>query len=177
VSRWAAEHSTKARGTASDNWGTDPKDFASIDVLCRMIYNRPIVCDAAASLENRHVDTWFGPDHPDSERRDALSSAWEGPSFLNPPYSRIAEFAAHAAMQLDPVLMLCYLRLDTKWSHECVLPLSNVIYVRKGRCVFQDPVSGRLGASAPAPSMLVCFGEPERTPIATRQWYPLFPGR
>lgn len=53
----------------------------------------PPVLDIAAQAASAVADDWFGPDHPDRHRRDALaqpSGAWlsaDGWAWLNPPYS------------------------------------------------------------------------------------------
>jgi hypothetical protein len=47
-------------------------------------------CDVAATLANRRVPTYLGPDHVDPTRRDALEYPWptNKPNWLNPPYSK-----------------------------------------------------------------------------------------
>ena len=49
--------------------------------------------DAAALSNSALCKNWYGPDHPDESRRNALTCNWvedsEGKSiFLNPPYGR-----------------------------------------------------------------------------------------
>lgn len=172
---WGPEHSTKARGTASDNWGTNPEDFHAIDLISRTLYLEGIRTDAAAGPDSTLRSVWWGPRHHDPTRTDALKANWVGPSFLNPPYSRVAEFARCASLQPDPVLMLTFARLDTGWVWQHVLPKAHVIFVRRGRCRFRDPVTGNIGASAPTPSMVVCYGRPTGVVKPVGNWFPLFP--
>lgn len=178
---WGPEHSTDARGSVSDNWGTNSVDFESLKKLCLQLYGVPFAVDAAASLENHLCDTWYGPGHPNEHLRNALEiSPWEGPWFCNPPYSLVDAFVDHICSfdrNDNPGILLVFARLDTKWAWRSVLPESNVIYVRRGRCKFRDPSTGKVGASAPTPSMAVCYGEPSgRVRISDDGlWYPLFP--
>jgi len=51
------------------------------------------VLDAAALENSTLCNKWFGPDHPDISRRDALVMNWSkdadgGAIFLNPPYGK-----------------------------------------------------------------------------------------
>jgi phage N-6-adenine-methyltransferase len=58
-----------------------------------------ITCDLAATRENAVHPNFLGPGSKYSE--DALSVSWQGPAgpvlWLNPPYSRCADFAKKAA--------------------------------------------------------------------------------
>lgn len=74
--------------TGNDVTGTDPKFFAQMDREFG-----PFVCDVAALLCNRKVESYFGPDHVDPARRDCLTTDWptNGPCWMNPPYSKPEE--------------------------------------------------------------------------------------
>lgn len=150
--------------SATDEWET-PRAF--FDTL-RMEFH--FVLDVAASLENRKVHDYFGPDHVVPMFQDALAlnwSNWIGRSsacWMNPPYSRglQGEFIAKAALErMRGVLTVALLpaRTDTKAFHAHVYDASKWapregIEIRfiPGRLKF-----GGASNSAPFPSMLVIF--------------------
>ncbi len=89
---------------------------------------------------------------------DSLVQAWEGNTFVNPPYGRgvgkwLQKAREHADAGLGTVVFLLPARTDVKWFHEYAYNKLGVsIEFIKGRLTFQ-------GAPAPAPfpSMLVIF--------------------
>ena len=71
----------------NDKW-TTPKDL-----YAKLHEEFNFGLDAAALQDSALCDKWFGPDHPDRSRRDALVMDWtkdaDGSSiFLNPPYGK-----------------------------------------------------------------------------------------
>lgn len=77
--------------TGANDTETPPEFVAWVESLLGLTF----VCDVAATYANRKVDAYFGPDHSDPARRDALVVPWPaGPNWLNPPYGR-AERACH----------------------------------------------------------------------------------
>lgn len=151
-------------GKATDNWETPQAVF---DAACDEF---AIVADAAATMENRKCDHYLGPDHPQERYRDALSVDWCGfmrnaagyVMWLNPPYSRCAEFVAKAAREAARgcwVVMLIPSRTDTRywhahiWDAEKHQPRPGVeVRFIKGRLKF-----GTSQNSAPFPSVVVIF--------------------
>jgi phage N-6-adenine-methyltransferase len=151
---------------ATDEW-TTPGDF--YDALDKEFgFN----LDAAARKETAKCRSWFGPDHDNPRLRDALAiGCWSGGelraptvAFLNPPYSRCAEFVAKADQQRRDVLptttvMLIPSRTDTRYWHAHIWdrdkhtprPGVEVRFV-KGRLKFGNSTN-----SAPFPSVVIIF--------------------
>jgi len=170
--QWGASHSRAARGELSGHWMTPRETLEHAgDILDRLDLPR-FALDAAASPGSAVCMEWFGPFHFDQRRRDALnkSLAWQskGSVWCNPPYDKVRKFAqkcAHTAAAADApaVLMLAYARTDTVWFHEAV-DTATAVWFRKGRITFIDPVTGKPGETAPAPSALFLF---TRAPLKT----------
>lgn len=127
--------------------------------------------DAAAVAGNAKCASWFGPDHPDPDRRDGLTVAWDvGPVWLNPPYGRgIDRWMAKADQTAEAgVVVVCLVpaRVDTGWFHDWCLghevrfirrrlkfnghakeaPFASCVVVMRGtasRCACGAPLNGR----------------------------------
>ena len=138
--------------SAIDTWSTPRDYFDKVNAEFNFGLD-------AAALQNSTLvpDNWFGPDHPDEDRRDALSVIWRfaspnKPIWLNPPYGRvIGKWMAKAANEARggaEVVCLVPARTDTKWWHESVIQ-HEVRFIR-GRLKF-----GGQKNSAPFPSALV----------------------
>ena len=71
-----------------DTWST-PRDFYN-----NLAKEFNFTLDAAALASSTLVpDNWYGPDHPEPDRRDAFTRYWATdangkPIWLNPPYGR-----------------------------------------------------------------------------------------
>ena len=135
-----------------DTW-TTPKDFYN-----KLNNEFNFGLDAAALQSSTLVaDNWYGPDHPDTTRQDALVRNWtedaEGKMiWLNPPYGRSIKLwtaKAHLENQRggDMVLLLPA-RTDTSWWHDHCIK-HEVRFIR-GRLKF-----GQSKNAAPFPSALV----------------------
>ena len=145
---------------ASDEWSTPLDFFSALDA------EFGFDVDAAATLDNRLKDEYFGLDHHRSERRDALAADWGGKvCWLNMPYSMCREFIAKAAQEAAKgctVVCLVPSRTDTRWWHDhvwdCVRhqprPGVEVRFI-KGRLTF-----GGAKAGAPFPSVVIVFRPP-----------------
>lgn len=114
--------------------------------------------DAAALQSSTLVpDNWYGPDHPDTNRKDAFLRNWVADAsgkaiWLNPPYGKtIKEWTAKANREClggGTVVLLVPARTDTSWWHEhCIM--HEVRFIR-GRLKFGQSVN-----AAPFPSALV----------------------
>lgn len=146
-------------GKASDEWTTPDVFYHDLDDE----FNFTV--DAAASSESAKCRIWFGPG---GLAPDALALKDWRPDvaraiFLNPPYSRCAEFIAKAASEaMDhgcTVVCLVPARTDTRWWHAHVYNQltdnwRKGVEVRfvKGRLKFGDGKN-----SAPFPSVVVIF--------------------
>ena len=112
---------------------------------------------AALSTSTLVLKNWYGPDHPDENKRDALNRSWvdDTPNktvWLNPPYGRlIGQFLKKAneeAVKGAIVVCLIPARTDTRWFHDYCL--NHRIEFIRGRLKF-----GNATNSAPFPSALV----------------------
>lgn len=155
----AVVHASAKTG-GRDDWRT-PRDLYD-----RLDAQFAFTVDAAATAENALCGHWYGPGSPLAE--DALTLPdWRatpeapGRAFLNPPYSRVADFVRKARAEADAgnalVVLLLPARTDTKWFHDCIWDLTaNAPHTRaevnflRGRLKFSGSPN-----SAPFPSMLV----------------------
>ncbi len=154
--------STHAEGTPGSEWATPPDLFESL--------NREFHfgVDLAANEQNHKCPTWLGPG---GRAADSLTANWEGwaavggdsiAAWLNPPYGRgmgrwmrkCAESAQSS--KLLTVVALIFARTDTSWWHDYVMAASEIRLMR-GRVRFLDPVTGKVGDAAPAPSCIVIW--------------------
>ena len=135
-----------------DTWST-PKNF--FDEIAMEFY---FLLDAAALQSSTLVPSnWYGPDHPEENRRDAFKRNWSedshgGDIWLNPPYGRtINQWMAKANQEIQGgVNIVCLVpsRTDTAWWHNHVIQ-HEVRFIR-GRLKFGNAVN-----AAPFPSALV----------------------
>ena len=140
------------RSSIKDSW-TTPRDFFAVldKEFC-------FTLDAAALQESTLVSgNWYGPDHPEPSRQDALNCDWKSDSnggtvWLNPPYGRaIKSFMAKAdqeAQEGAEIVCLVPSRTDTAWWWESCI--HHEIRFIRGRLKF-----GGQNNSAPFPSALV----------------------
>jgi phage N-6-adenine-methyltransferase len=140
-------------GKASDEW-TTPQAF-----WLTLHEEFDFEIDAAASRDNAKLPVYFDA-HIDglvAHWHDCASRAW-----LNPPYSKCAEFVAKADMERQhgvTTVMLIPSRTDTRWWHAHIWdrdthqprPGVEIRFV-KGRLKFGDGKN-----SAPFPSVVVIF--------------------
>jgi hypothetical protein len=93
-----AEGAAKRTG-AGFNRGASKQDYATppefIDAVKRKFAVKYFSWDLAATVDNNKAELkhdYFGPDHPKTEFRNALTNDWsklDGSLWLNPPFSRI----------------------------------------------------------------------------------------
>lgn len=135
-----------------DTWTTPRNFFNKLDD--EFLFS----LDAAALSASTLVpNNWYGPDHPDLERRDAFTRNWKldadgGTIWLNPPYGRtIGAWVGKAdseARSGAAIVCLVPARTDTNWWHNYCI--RHEIRFIKGRLKF-----GNGKNSAPFPSALV----------------------
>jgi phage N-6-adenine-methyltransferase len=139
---------------AKDDWQTPRAFFEDQHAI------HVFTIDGAASEQNTLLPRWWGPG---ALHEDALIIRWTGERvWCNPPYSRVAEFVAKAALgEADYAMLLVPARTDTRWWHEHIWngigpkPGVTVQFV-KGRMKFINPAQ-EVHNSAPFPSVLVGF--------------------
>ena len=138
----------------SDNWATPSELWNRLNEL------HTFDLDAAASQANHLCANWYGLDHEEELRRDALAINWEGQRvYVNPPYGRvinawIKKGYEHSINGGGRVVMLLPARTDTKWFHDYAI--KGKVEFLKGRLKFGGSLS-----SAPFPSILVTFDDVE----------------
>lgn len=140
------------RSSISDSW-TTPRDFYE-----KLNKEFNFALDAAALQSSTLCpDNWYGPDHPEQSRQDALARSWSddsdgGTVWLNPPYGRaIKAFMAKAHKEAGgglTVVALVPARTDTAWWHDSCI-MHEVRFIR-GRLKF-----GNSKNSAPFPSAVI----------------------
>lgn len=144
-------YSTTALTSLDDTW-TTPLDFYN-----RLHSEFNFGLDAAALQSSALCNQWYGPDHPDTSRRDALVRDWTKDSagrsiWLNPPYGRTMKNwvkKANLESQRGGVIVcLVPARTDTAWWWDYCIE-QEVRFVR-GRLKF-----GKQLSSAPFPSAVV----------------------
>jgi phage N-6-adenine-methyltransferase len=87
----------KGMFTSNDSTWTTPLDFFN-----KLDAEFNFGLDAAALSNSALCDNWYGPDHPNLNKRDCLTIEWdkEQTVWLNPPYGRIiGKFMAKAFEQ------------------------------------------------------------------------------
>ena len=144
------------RSSVDDTWTTPRKFFDEINN--EFFFS----LDAAALKASTLVpNNWFGPDHDDPNRRDALVKDWgeasyRGAVWLNPPYGRsIKDWVAKANSEAKKgitVVCLVPARTDTNWWWDSCA--HHEIRFIKGRLKFGDGKN-----SAPFPSALVVMND------------------
>jgi site-specific DNA-methyltransferase (adenine-specific) len=144
---------TSGMRTSLDGTWTTPRDYFD-----RVNAEFNFTLDAAALSSSTLVpDNWYGPDHPDQSRRDALARNWvedsTGPIWLNPPYGRVIKDWMRKANAVanggGTVVCLVPARTDTAWWHDYCIDAYEIRFIR-GRLKFGNQTN-----SAPFPSALV----------------------
>jgi phage N-6-adenine-methyltransferase len=137
------------RSSLDQTWTTPLEFFAKLDEEFRFTLDA-----AALSTSTLIPSNWFGPDHPEESRRDALVNSWatDGAVWLNPPYGRaIKEWVAKADSESKKGLTVVCLvpsRTDTNWWWDSCI--HHEVRFIKGRLKF-----GGSKNSAPFPSAVV----------------------
>jgi phage N-6-adenine-methyltransferase len=144
-------HGAAAMTSNDDTWSTPRDKFDE--------WNQEFnfTLDAAAMQKSALCSQWFGPDHEDPQRRDALVMDWfkeagGGTVWLNPPYGRsINKWVKKADTESKRgAIVVCLVpsRTDTHWFHNYCI--SHEVRYLRGRLKF-----GGVKTSAPFPSALV----------------------
>lgn len=112
--------------SVKDTW-TTPRTF--FDDLTKE-FN--ITLDSCALQDSALCDQWYGPDHPNENRRDGLTQDWfkdanGGVVWMNPPYGRgqTQEWLSKAnseALRGVEVLALVPSRTGALWFHKYCFP-------------------------------------------------------
>ena len=147
---WKAIHSSE-----NDTWRT-PKPL--FDRLHREF---GFELDAAALKHTALLDSYYGPDHLNAGRTDALAlEDWEGQTiFVNPPYGRkVGDWVKKGweeSLKGKTVVMLVMACTDTIWWHNWAWQ-ADQIRLMKGRVPFRRE-DGSKASSAPKGSAILVF--------------------
>lgn len=145
---WTETHAS----SADDKWSTPPDFYAHYNQTYKFALDA-----AALSTSTLVPDNWYGPDHPNPERRDAFQRNWAidsnyNPIWLNPPYGRTIKQWVHKAdtETRNGAIVVCLVpaRTDTAWWHEHCAH-HQIVFVR-GRLKF-----GNHPHAAPFPSAVI----------------------
>ena len=137
----------EAMGTSrSEEWETPQ---AIYDLLDKEFHFQ---LDPCATDENAKCDSYY------TEEEDGLKQDWYkyGSVFINPPYGKKTkdwvEKAYKESQKGCTVVMLIFIRSDTKWWHEWVIDKVDEIRMIQGRLTF-----GGAKNSSPWPSILLVY--------------------
>ena len=112
-----------------------------------------------------------------TKTEDGLAREWHGHVWLNPPYGKeTAKWMQRLAEHNDGIALV-FARTDAQWFHDFVLKKAAAIYLLKGRIRFYNTDGSRTRDSAPAPSVLVAYGEESAYALAIFACHQKFPGR
>jgi len=126
--------------------------------------------DACATEDSAKCDAYF------TKKDNALLKDWSAAAnivWVNPPYGRgigkWIEKAYKESLKGCTVIVLTYVRSDTKWWHDWALKASEIRMI-KGRIHFMRGDLKTTNAS-PAPSCVLVFSEDKRRPVI-KAWSP-----
>lgn len=88
---------------------------------------------------------------------DGLKSKWHGRVWLNPPYSKNAEFMDWMRHHGDGIALV-FARTETKWFHDTVWYEADSIFFFEKRITFHRADGSPASGSAGAPSCLIAYG-------------------
>lgn len=136
--------------TVQDEYGT-PFDKFKQAIADYHIYPGLDVCSNEANKKARNCYT---------KEQDALTKEWREDFFMNPPYSKIADFMRYAYKQHlrynVNALILTYSKTDTRWWHDVVEGKAEIHFI-KGRLKFMDEFGNPTKHPAPYPSCWIIY--------------------
>ena len=137
------------RTRATDDWYTPP---AVLNCLPAFDMD-PCVPLQGPSPWQRVTTTFDAAD-------DGLSVPWAGHVWLNPPYSDPGPWMERLADHGDGIALV-FARTDTGWWHDYVWGRADLLLFVRRRLRFVEPTEtpGRKASNAPAPSVLVAYGQ------------------
>jgi phage N-6-adenine-methyltransferase len=146
---WEVIHSS-----ADDTWRTPPELYDRLD------REFSFSLDAAALEGSKLAPLWYGPNHTDETRRDALNVSWEGATtFLNPPYGRtVGDWIRKAHKESrrgSTVVVLVMACTETRWFREIAWKADELRFIQ-GRVKFLRG-DGTPAAASPKGSVLIVF--------------------
>tara|TARA_B100000927_G_scaffold278034_1_gene260271 strand:+ start:29962 stop:30537 length:576 start_codon:yes stop_codon:yes gene_type:complete len=154
----------KHREDSKDDWRTPPELFARLNSRFRF------TGDACANPKNALCARFF------TYKSNALANSWSSLGdrvFINPPYSKSAEFmsrAWHAARdgEVKEVVALMPSTVDVKWFHKYVVGKASELWFMKGRVGFLNPSTGKPVGGNVVGSMIIVWSESSCRMTGTR---------
>jgi site-specific DNA-methyltransferase (adenine-specific) len=131
----------------SEEWRTPD------DLFDRLHAEFRFTLDVCATAENARCARFF------TKAEDGLAQDWSGNTvFMNPPYGQTIARWIEKASGIERGVVVCLLpaRTDTTWFHDFIYRRAEIRFLR-GRLRFS-----RSRNSAPFPSMIVIFRDPNR---------------
>ena len=156
-----------ATSSARQCWCTPPDLLATLYT----VFGGPFTLDPCSPTSDKKKAPVRAHVHL-TEADDGLGVQWFGTVYCNPPYGRAINgwvSKCRTSVELghaDYVVALVPARCDTKWWHENIAGVADVLMLR-GRLYFGDGT-----APAPFPSALVAWGLPEAHRRAMRAAFP-----
>lgn len=139
-------HETPYQG-ATNVWLTPPEIITDLG---------PFDLDPCAAPEPR---PWPTAARHIALPEDGLYAAWEGLVWMNPPYGpHTGEWLARLAGHPGGGVALTFARTETAYFFDHAWARGAGFYFVKGRVAFRRP-DGSQGATAPAPSVLIGYGD------------------
>jgi len=137
------------RSRATDNWYTPPA-----------ILDRLPAFDLDPCVPMSGPSPWQRIGASFNEDDDGLSRDWWGHVWLNPPYSNPGPWVERLANHGDGVALI-FARTETGWWSDHVWSRAGLLLFIRRRVSFVEPMaaSDRKGHNAPAPSVLIAYGE------------------
>jgi phage N-6-adenine-methyltransferase len=123
------------RSGAAFNRGASKQDYSTPRDFLAAVEKRfgKIVCDLAATAENRVCDQFLGPGSPYAA--DSLSCNWHkyrGLYWLNPPFANIEPWAKKCCEEMNRgarILFLVPASVGSRWFEKYVLYMSDVYFL------------------------------------------------
>jgi phage N-6-adenine-methyltransferase len=131
----------------SDEWETPRWLYDKLDSIFHF------TLDPCATHENHKCTKYY------TIEQDGLLQDWNNEiAFINPPYSKIKDWAKKWAQAYrGTFVLLIPSRTDTRYVHQYIFPHSSVVCFVKGRLKFGG-INVNEKNSAPFPSMLAIYG-------------------
>jgi hypothetical protein len=101
-----------------------------------------------------------------NEAKDGLSSPWDGFCWVNPPYGPHTGAWLARTAEHGHGIALTFARTETRYFFEHAWGKAGGLFFLKGRVRFCRP-DGAAGATAPAPSVLLGYGDEALRRLAT----------
>lgn len=135
----------------------------------------PLVLDVAAQAHTAKCPQWYGPEHPDPERRCGLSAEWVAGWWANPPFGTIDQWVRKVEQSRLPGAMSSFASLETNWGQTLVrMALEHrATLVFPSRRLAHIDVFGEVQTNPPKASVIaLVWGEVRKDQPMMESWEP-----